>query len=333
MKFYIADAFTNEVFGGNPAGVVILPEGQDFPEAETMRKTAAELRYSETAFIKVLGDNVFQVRYFTPADEVDLCGHATIASFHCLREAGLAKAGSTVLNKTLAGDLNIVVSEDSILMDMATPEYIGDVKEEAAMRELYEIMGLSYEENIPELERQCSAAGGDGSGLKPEMISTGLPDIMMPVANRQQLEKISPDFAALTELSRKYEVVGVHAFTLDGGQKRPIGEDGKSVSGSTDCDMNVTAFCRNFAPLYDIDEEAATGTSNGALTYYLMRNEVVVPTHSCDMTTGTCGMAADCLFVQGEAMGRPSVIRSHADGANIQVGGSAVILAEGEINI
>ena len=333
MKFYIADAFTNEVFGGNPAGVVILDDGMDFPEAETMRRTAAELRYSETAFIKVLGDGVFQVRYFTPADEVDLCGHATIASFHCLREAGLAKAGSTVLNKTLAGDLNIVIGEDSILMDMAKPEHIGDVKEEAAMRELYEIMGLSYEENIPELERQCSAAGGDGSGLKPEMISTGLPDIMMPVADRGQLEKISPDFAALTELSRKYEVVGVHAFTLDGGQKRPIGEDGKSVSGSTDSDPAVTAYCRNFAPLYDIDEEAATGTSNGALTYYLMRNEVVVPSHSCDMTTGICGMAADCVFIQGEAMGRPSAIRSHTDGANIQVGGSAVILAEGEINI
>lgn len=333
MKFYIVDAFTNQVFGGNPAGVVILPDGQDFPEAETMRKTAAELRYSETAFIKKLEDEVFQVRYFTPADEVDLCGHATIASFHCLREAGLAKSGSTVLNKTLAGDLNIVVREDSILMDMAVPEHIGDIKEEAAMRELYEIMGLSYEENIPELERQCSLSGGDGSGLKPEMISTGLPDIMMPVADRKQLEKINPDFAALTELSRKYEVVGVHAFTLDGGQKRPIGGTGVSVSGSTDSDAGVTAFCRNFAPLYDIDEEAATGTSNGALTYYLMRNEVVIPAHSCDMATGICGMSADCLFIQGEAMGRPSAIRSHTDGEKIQVGGSAVILAEGEINL
>ncbi|MCQ2545707.1 MAG: PhzF family phenazine biosynthesis protein, partial [Clostridia bacterium] len=79
MKFYIADAFTNQVFGGNPAGVVILDDGMDFPEAETMRKTAAELRYSETAFIKRLEDGVFQVRYSTPADDLDLCCHATIA--------------------------------------------------------------------------------------------------------------------------------------------------------------------------------------------------------------------------------------------------------------
>ncbi|MDO4177255.1 MAG: PhzF family phenazine biosynthesis protein [Bacillota bacterium] len=333
MKFYIADAFTGEVFGGNPAGVVILDKGQDFPDAETMRKTAAELRYSETAFIKQLDEGVFNVRYFTPADEVDLCGHATIASFHCLREAGLAKAGTTVLNKTLAGDLNIEIAQDSILMDMAIPEYIGDIKDETAMRELYEIMGLSYDDNIPELERQCVANGGDGSGLKPEMISTGLPDIMMPVANRQQLEAISPDFPALTELSKKYDVVGVHAFTLDGGQFRPLKEDGKSISGSTDYDPNVTAFCRNFAPLYDINEEAATGTSNGALTYYLMRNELVVPVHSCDMNSGVCGSRADCCFIQGEAMDRPSAIRSRTDGVKIQVGGSAVILAEGNINI
>ena len=52
MKFYIVDAFTDTVFGGNPAGVVIFPDGTDFPSDEMMVKTAAELRYSETAFIK-----------------------------------------------------------------------------------------------------------------------------------------------------------------------------------------------------------------------------------------------------------------------------------------
>ena len=65
MKFYIVDAFTETVFGGNPAGVVILPEGADFPDDETMRKTAAELRYSETAFIRKTGEKEFNIRYFT----------------------------------------------------------------------------------------------------------------------------------------------------------------------------------------------------------------------------------------------------------------------------
>ena len=61
MKFYIVDAFTETTFGGNPAGVVTLPEGADFPSDEVMVKTAAELRYSETAFIKKLGEKEFQL--------------------------------------------------------------------------------------------------------------------------------------------------------------------------------------------------------------------------------------------------------------------------------
>ena len=56
LKFFIADAFTDSLFGGNPAGVVIIPDGQDYPDDETMRKTAAKLRYSETAFLRRLGD-------------------------------------------------------------------------------------------------------------------------------------------------------------------------------------------------------------------------------------------------------------------------------------
>ena len=291
MKFYIADAFTKEVFGGNPAGVVIFDKGAEFPDDETMRKTAAELRYSETAFIKPLSEadangayDAFHVRYFTPAAEVDLCGHATIASFHCLRQAGLVKAGTTVLNKTMAGDLDIVIGKDSILMDMAAPEYLGMIDDAATLRELYEILGINYENNIPVLEEQCRANGGDGSGLKPEIVSTGLPDIMLPVASRAELAKMSPDFAALT------------------------GRD------------DVDAYCRDFAPVCDIDEEAATGTANGSLTFYLQRNELI-------------GSKAECLFIQGEAMGRPSEIRSMIDGSAIKIGGSAAILAEGEIFI
>ena len=121
---------------------------------------------------------------------------------------------------------------------------------------------------------------------------------------------MAPDFPALTELTRNLDVVSVHAFTLDGGSCR-----GGSANGGRD---DVTAYCRDFAPLYDIDEEAATGTANGSLTYYLQRNEVIPA-------------KTECLFIQGEAMGRPSEIRSAADGPAIKVGGSAAVLAEGEI--
>ena len=291
MKFYIVDAFTDTMFGGNPAGVVILPENEDFPSDEIMVKTAAELRYSETAFIRQLGNHEFNIRYFTPAAEVDLCGHATIGSFSALIYAGIIEPNCTCINHTLAGDLNIEIKDGLIMMDMATPVEINTISEPDKLEEIYNIMGAEYDpEKIT---------------LHPKMISTGLPDIMLPLASQEDLNAMEPDMKALSDLSARYEVVGVHAFTLDA-------EDG------------VTAHARNFAPLYDIDEEAATGTSNGALTYYFYLNDIIKADDSCKI-------------IQGEKMDRPSVILTNInadqDECKIKVGGGAVILAEGEINL
>lgn len=299
MKLYIADAFTEQLFGGNPAGVVILGENEDFPSDEVMRKTAAELRYSETAFIKQLAKRRFKIRYFTPADEVDLCGHATIASFFCLMDAGLAKDGEDYIDETLAGDLTIKIQNGFVMMEMAPPEHIDTIIKKEAINELYEIMGLEYK---PTLYRESCC---DVITLLPRLISTGLPDIIMPVPTVAQLNAIAPDFPKLTELSRRYEAVGVHAFALEMN------------------DREITAHCRNFAPLYDIDEEAATGTSSGALTYYLNQYGIVPG-------------GRESVFLQGEAMDRPSKIYTHIDTSDpkniqIQVGGNAVILAKGEI--
>lgn len=266
-----------------------------------MRKTAAELRYSETAFIRRTGEKEFNIRYFTPAAEVDLCGHATIGSFCALADAGLINANSSYINDTLAGRLAIEVGEGSVLMEMGKPEWIRSVEKPADLEELYGVMGLSAAGQgcVKQGAKQDQKPAPD---LIPELISTGLPDIMLPVADEEQLAAIHPDFPALSDLSARYEVVGVHAFTVNT-------EDG-------------AVHCRNFAPLYDIDEEAATGTSNGALTYYLYKNGLFTPEKKN-------------VFIQGEAMDRPSRIESKltetADGPVIQVGGSAVVLASGEI--
>lgn len=291
MKFLIADAFTDTTFGGNPAGIVILPEGADFPSDQICVKTAAELRYSETAFIKTLGNNEFQIRYFTPAAEVDLCGHATIASFCALVHLGVISKNCACINHTLAGDLNIEVKDSFVMMDMAAPEEIAVMEDEEAIKELYSIMGAPCDPStIP---------------FKPRMISTGLPDIMMPVPDLAALNAIEPDMKALSDLSERYQVVGVHAFTLD-------------------CEEGTTAHARNFAPLYDIDEEAATGTSSGAMTYYFYLN-------------GLINAKDSCKYIQGEKMDRPSVIlteiNAESENCLIKVGGSAIILAEGEIHI
>lgn len=318
-KFYIVDAFTQEIFGGNPAGVVLLSPGEDFPSDETMRKTAAELRYSETAFIRPKSDSEFQIRYFTPAAEVELCGHATIGSFCALMEEGLVKKGCTYVDDTLAGRLEIQVEEGFVLMEMGQAKELKEISDSKALNELYRIMGLS-EDVRPD-------------GCYPALVSTGLPDIMLPVRDEKVLAAISPDFPALSRLSQEYEVTGVHAFVLPefGERKAVVSSLEKSdcqLKGS-DCQLDQSdcrepIHCRNFAPLYEIDEEAATGTANGALTYYLYRRGLVKPGQE------TC-------IVQGETMDRPSLIRTRltkeGEKIKIQVGGSAAILASGVIKL
>ena len=127
---------------------------------------------------------------------------------------------------------------------------------------------------------------------------------MLPVRDHDTLMRAVQNAPAVTELSRKYDVTGVHMFCP--------GADG------------VTAWCSNYAPLYDIPEECATGTSNGALTYYLYERSLVEPER-------------ENLFLQGEHMERPSRILSRLtvqDGAvRVRIGGQAVMSLAGEMDL
>lgn len=288
MKFYIVDAFTDEPFGGNTAGVVPLGPGSDFPEDELMRKVAAELRYSETAFIRQDGPAEFTVRYFTPAGEIDLCGHATIASFGTLFREGIVPEGIPCLNHTKAGDLEIIPGPTT-MMQMARPRLAGTFEDESLLAELLAAMGGLTREDL--------------SPLPVESISTGIPDIILPVRDLKTLQALRPDMDALSQLSTRLDVVGVHALATVPG-------DG------------YTAHVRNFAPRYAVPEESATGTANAALTGYLFRNRLI-------------GDGATCRFLQGEAMGRPSLVLSTLrlkDGIpDIRVGGPCAIVARGSL--
>lgn len=283
MKYYIVDAFTTEAFGGNPAGVVLLGTEGKFPSDELMRQVAAELRYSETAFVQQNGPTEFTIRYFTPTNEVDLCGHATIASFGVLRHEGIVSDGAMCMNHTLAGDLGVKIG-GQVMMQMASGSLVDKALD---CDRLHRIMaGTSSKSFI-------------WPDLPVEIISTGLPDIIMPVSSVEALNAMCPDMAALTELSRELGVVGVHAMALT--------------------DDGFTAHVRNFGPLYGIPEESATGTANAALTHYLARHGVIIP-------------PCDCRFLQGEAMNRPSVVASALQqDASIWVGGDSRIIAIGDL--
>ena len=123
MKLAIAiiDAFTNETFRGNPAATALVEE---FPEEAKMQQIAAEMNLSETAFVKPLAQNHFQLRWFTPTREVPLCGHATLAMAHYLREIDQIATDVQLIFSTLSGDLQISFEDCSIVMDFPAAFYV-----------------------------------------------------------------------------------------------------------------------------------------------------------------------------------------------------------------
>jgi PhzF family phenazine biosynthesis protein len=113
MRIRIIDAFTERAFRGNQAGVCVLPPG-DWPDEGWMQHVAAELNCAETAFARPVGDR-WGLRWFTPAVEVAMCGHATLATAHALHEDGL---GDEARFDTLSGELITSVAPDGrITMD------------------------------------------------------------------------------------------------------------------------------------------------------------------------------------------------------------------------
>ena len=102
LPFLQVDAFTQDPFGGNPAGIVFLEGPRN---AAWLQAVAAEMNLSETAFLLRRADGRFDLRWFTPAVEVTLCGHATLASAHALWTTGRADAGAPIVYETLSGAL------------------------------------------------------------------------------------------------------------------------------------------------------------------------------------------------------------------------------------
>ncbi|ANW21211.1 PhzF family phenazine biosynthesis protein [Streptomyces clavuligerus] len=122
MRIRIVDAFTDTPFTGNPAAVVLLPDATAFPEPGWLQDVAREVNLSETAFAHPLpagGDADWALRWFTPAVEVDLCGHATLATAHVLHTSGIA--GGTVRFASRSGVLRTTAHEDgAITLDFPT---------------------------------------------------------------------------------------------------------------------------------------------------------------------------------------------------------------------
>lgn len=229
VDVYVAVAFSKDAKGGNKAGVVL---GRSELTSVQKAAIAKEMGYSETAFVLDSDKADYKLQYFTPTEEVPLCGHATIAAFSTLKLLNmLDKPDCTI--ETEAGILNIHIKDDGlILMEQNRPAYL-------------EVLDS-------DIFTGCIERNFIDHRFPIQIVSTGLNDVMLPVDSVEHLEQLSPDFEMIANMSKEKEVVGVHAFTI-------IKES------------DVTAICRNFAPLYGIDEESATGTANCALACYLFK--------------------------------------------------------------
>lgn len=286
---YISHAFTKDGGGGNLAGIVL--DTAQLSEND-MQRIAKTLNFSETAFLLPSNKADWQVRYFTPVEEVAICGHATVALFSALIQLGKAVIGTYQI-ETKAGILAVTITKDKqVFLQQTSPQYLDTL----AIEEVADSLNLSpkdFHETLP-----------------IQVVSTGLKDILIPVKSLDILTNLTPDFDKIAQVGRKYQQAGYHVFSLETLQPE------------------ATAHCRNFAPLFDIPEESATGTSNAALACYLTNYLM----HEESLTNEAF------LFEQGYAMGIPSEIVTRLSQKNgqiegIYVGGYASQFVERELNI
>jgi len=225
------DAFTEIPFEGNPAGVVLDAAGLREPE---MQAIAREMNCSETAFVLPSDGADLRLRYFTPTQEVDLCGHATIASLHALREAGRLRGALRA--ETNVGVLSLSAEPGGMQwMEQAAPRrrpFPGDPGE------LMALLGLG--------------AGDLAPDVPVGLAYTGLWALLVPLMDIRALRRARPDFAALAELNRRLGATSTHLFCRE-----------VERAGST-------LHTRDFSPAAGVPEDPQTGTASGALATYLV---------------------------------------------------------------
>ena len=305
--------------GGNAAGVVFPADHAALSDVQRIA-VAARLGFSETVFITSIRPAAnastcdVALRYFTPTDEVELCGHATIACIGLLHERRLLGGAKRGTLHTRAGSVAFEIRPSPSGLDVANDAYVldgdtGHLTASAApgrdmvyMQQLAPVLDEPLDESLEE-EVACAlfpeeegsegegspprSNGGNGYGAgkkgaldqldaswAPRVASTGLRDLMVCIQTEAALKAMRPDMRRVAELSRILGTVGIHAFCKKGSG--PI-------------------IVRNFAPLFGIDEESATGTSNCALACALWES-------------GDAPKGRPLSFSQGIWMGAPSAI-------------------------
>jgi PhzF family phenazine biosynthesis protein len=231
------DAFTDTPLEGNPAAVVLRAEGLTDP---MMQRIANEMALSETAFVlppTATGADL-RLRWFTPTGEVQLCGHATIATFHAVAEERLYGTGAQTRRafrvETRSGVLPVVVEQGSpgstIRFGLPLPRFHPGYQHRDAVLAMLQLNGRELDPVLPILVDKY---------------------LYVPVVDRRILFGLNPDYSAIDAFQRRHQIGGICVLTTD------------------TVDRESSVHSRFFCPADGINEDPVTGSANGPLGVYL----------------------------------------------------------------
>lgn len=287
--FHIVDVFAQRKYAGNQLAVVTDAADLD---GEQMQQIAAEMAYSETTFVTGAPTaSGWPVRIFTPTAEIPFAGHPTLGT-------------AAVIRDHLAG-----TATEEIVLDLD----VGSIPVDVRPQDGHETLWMNQQE--PALGTELAAADmADVLGVSSDtvandspvqVVSTGLPTIIVPLSDRETLEGISVDRGAYDRVTADCGADLVLAYCTE----------------PRDADNDLAV--RVFAPALGVPEDPATGSANGCLAAYLAHHEVF-GSHDVDVRVE-----------QGYELGRPSLLLLSAEreeGAiDVEVGGCVVPVAEGEL--
>lgn len=291
LQIVQVDAFTRRAYGGNPCAVVFDADGLS---SAAMLAIAREMNLSETAFVMQSDKADFRARYFTPAEEIPLAGHPTIATMFALIHTGrlpIVQAEFSIRLQLQAGVIEVAIDATDPQMPLLTMSQLKPrfMREYTAV-EVLPAFGLEPEDALP--------------GVPIMTVSTGTPQLMIPLRDLESLRRARPNVAAYTALRERGDFFSPHLFVLPG----------LTAQGAT--------FARHFGVPPDTPEDPVTGSATGGMAAYLWRHGLI----------DTPRFIAE----QGNWMGRPGqvfveVVRSPDEIETVKVGGYAALVMSGEL--
>ena len=295
VAFFLVDVFTDRPLQGNP--VTVVPDAGRLSDV-TMQQIAREFNQSETTFVvpPTRPDADCRLRAFTPAgkEAFGAAGHHTLGTWWWLAESGALPLGDSGARFTQEdgpnlASVNVICTAgrvSSIQMAQRPPEFgkvCGDLVELSAA------LGLSIDD----------LATGE---LAAQVVSTGVPHLLVPIRDRAALNRARPETARLATLLRSIDGEGCYLFTRDTVRHDSV------------------AHTRFFNPTLGIVEDAATGTAAGPLACQLVAHRVA----DGDTTL---------QIEQGDAIGRPCVIQIYVSPSGVTLSGRCVVSSSGRLRV